>query len=187
MASALKQLISERPSLDDVQKAIDEIANDAPRSAAIVGATFLEDVTQLSLLTKMVADLSKDEIDRLFIGTAPLSSFSAKINMAHALGLVGSKAKHDLDTIREIRNAFAHAKVSVNFDTLAIANAISGLHFRKLIDDWDKLPNQKRFRGIVRLLMIYLISTWTKHTEDMTMIRSFDLPSLVEALTFEKR
>jgi hypothetical protein len=49
---------------------MEEIQNDHPRSAAIVGATYLEDVTHLGLLTKMV-DLSKDEESAFSLAQPP--------------------------------------------------------------------------------------------------------------------
>jgi hypothetical protein len=42
-------------------------------------------------------------------GDAPLATFSAKIRLAYALSIFGSSTRDDLDTIREIRNAFAHS------------------------------------------------------------------------------
>jgi DNA-binding MltR family transcriptional regulator len=121
--------------------------------------------------------LSKEEGDRLFVGSAPLSSFSAKIQVAYAIGLIGPKATHDLDRIREIRNAFAHAKVSITFDTDAVANTINGLHFRKLSADWNDLSTQMKFATVVRFMLVYLIALWTEQqTPEMREIRQFDIP-----------
>jgi hypothetical protein len=41
-------------------------------------------------------------------GNAPLGTFSARIKMAHSLGLVTKRQYADLDRLRRIRNAFAH-------------------------------------------------------------------------------
>lgn len=45
---------------------------------------------------------------RLFRHNGPLSTFSARLDMAFALYLIGEKTRHDLDIIRDIRNDFAH-------------------------------------------------------------------------------
>ena len=185
MASALKQISSERPTLQDLERAMEEIQNDHPRSAAIVGATYLDDVTRLAILTKLV-DLSKDETDRLFVGFAPLSSFSAKIQMAYAMGLIGKKTRHDLKTIRDIRNVFAHASVSVTFETEAVANAINGLHFGKLSEAWNELSAQRKFAAVVNAIMIYMIALWSRvKPTEMTIIRSFDIPAEIGPIKFE--
>jgi hypothetical protein len=173
---SLKELSTKRPTLDDVTRAMDGLKTADPRVAAIVGSTYLEDVTHLSIVTKTV-ELKKEDEDRLYVGAAPLSSFSAKILVAYALGLIGPKARHDLDKIREIRNVFAHAKIDVSFDTPAVVNAINGMHFKALALDWSSLKTQEKFSLIVRLLQIYLISTWGPATPDTTEIRNFDPPA----------
>ena len=175
MSSTLKELTVQRPTTEDLIKAIDSIKTAEPRIAAILGATFLEDVTHLAILTKTV-DLSKSDDDRLFVGSAPLSSFSAKITVAFALGLIGPMARHDLDRIREIRNAFAHAKIDISFDTPAIVNIVEGLHFRALASEWGTLNTQQKFSIVVRLLQIYLIGTWSPSGAEMKVIRDFDPP-----------
>jgi hypothetical protein len=185
MPSTLRKLSAEAPSATDLTEAMEQVSSDHPRSAAILGATFLEDVVRLSIITKMV-DLSKDEQDRLFVGTGPLSSFSAKTQLSYALGLIGKKARHDIDTIREIRNVFAHAKINISFQTEAVANAINGLHFRALLSDWDTLTIQRRFGSVVRLLMIYIIWLWaTPRSTDMQTIRDFDPPPEATPISFE--
>ncbi len=156
MALKLKQLSTQRPDLADLSRAMSEMERDHPRSAAVVGAAFLEDTLTLAITTKII-DLSKDDSDRLFIGSGPFSSFSVKTLICFALGLIGPKARHDLDTIREIRNAFAHAKISIDFDSEPVANAIEGLHFKSLIASWEQMSNQRRFATAVNVLMIYVI------------------------------
>jgi DNA-binding MltR family transcriptional regulator len=48
-------------------------------------------------------------VDKLFDGyTSPLGTFSARINMAHALGCIAEDEWKALDKIRELRNAAAH-------------------------------------------------------------------------------
>ncbi|MGM4967818.1 MltR family transcriptional regulator [Tardiphaga sp. 1201_B9_N1_1] len=60
-------------------------------------------------------------VSGLFEGEAPLSSFSAKIKIGYALGLYGKIVRDDLDTIRTVRNAFAHSTVHLDFKTPAVS------------------------------------------------------------------
>jgi hypothetical protein len=46
--------------------------------------------------------------DPLFDGATPLSTLSAKIHLAHRLGIIGSDFARALHICRKIRNAFAH-------------------------------------------------------------------------------
>jgi DNA-binding MltR family transcriptional regulator len=53
--------------------------------------------------------VQNNELDDLFDGpTAPLGSYSGKIRVAHALGIVGPRSFKDLKLIGQIRNRFAH-------------------------------------------------------------------------------
>lgn len=175
MTSALKKLHAERPSLEDLTNAMNSIATADPRVAAILASTYLEDVTEIAVGTKFI-ELSNDDVAGLFQGSSPLSSFSAKVKLAYALGLIGPKARHDLDRVREIRNVFAHAKISYSFDTDAVANTINGLHFKALVTDWNKSSNQMKFSLVVRVLQIYLIGCWVADTTAIRAIREFDPP-----------
>jgi DNA-binding MltR family transcriptional regulator len=105
-----------------------------------------------------MVSLSIEERDRLFTGTGPLSSFSTKIQLAYAMGIIGKKVRHDLDTIREMRNAMAHASKQINFETKEIVTLCRGLHVLRTIDKREDLTRaQDIFAESVRLLMIYLI------------------------------
>jgi hypothetical protein len=57
-----------------------------------------------SWTTKLVA--------KLFEGFGPLSTFSAKIEFAFALGLLPRHVHTDLRTIKKVRNLFAHARMN---------------------------------------------------------------------------
>jgi DNA-binding MltR family transcriptional regulator len=51
----------------------------------------------------------------------PLGTFSSRIKIAYALGIIGGKSRHDLDIVGNIRNAFAHGMRDLAFDTKEIA------------------------------------------------------------------
>jgi len=50
--------------------------------------------------------------DDLFKERGPLATFAARIDAAHAFGLITDSERRDLDLIRQIRNAFAHVSLS---------------------------------------------------------------------------
>jgi hypothetical protein len=62
-------------------------------------------------------DVDKETEKRLFRGTnAPLGSFSAKIDIAHALDITSDRVHRELHRIRDVRNAFAHTKAFLHFE-----------------------------------------------------------------------
>jgi len=58
----------------------------------------------------------RERVDGLFGGDAPLATFSSKIKLAFALGLITRKTRRQLDVIRQLRNDFAHARGALDFD-----------------------------------------------------------------------
>ena len=85
---------------------VNELNDQSDRGVAIVGAAWLEEA-----ITEALHELlEKDERSwqRLFGPSGPLSTFSAKIDLARLLGCMTDTIKSDLHIIREIRNEFAH-------------------------------------------------------------------------------
>jgi len=85
-----------------------------------------------------------DSTDKLLAGfNAPLGTFSARIRMAHALGLLTCHQADDLDRLRKIRNEFAHNWEPVSFADQKIAFHIRALNFHSLDDKFPETPFEK--------------------------------------------
>jgi len=69
------------------------------------------------LIALRMPNLSNTLKEQLFTGYGPLSSFSARIDIAFALDLIPANLRRDLHAIRHIRNHFAHATERVHFDS----------------------------------------------------------------------
>lgn len=100
----------------------------------IVTAALIESALEETILTRMVP-LTEDERNDLFTGYAPLTSLSTKIRFAYAFGLIGRKTRTDLNKIREIRNAFSHAKHKISFQTKEVADLCISLEFSKRVPE----------------------------------------------------
>lgn len=88
-----------------------ELLSQSDRGAAVLGGAYIDADLGEALKSKLRdLNLSNKETlhKRLFRHNGPLSTFSARIDMAFALYLIGEKTRHDLDIIRGIRNDFAH-------------------------------------------------------------------------------
>ena len=94
-------------AIDRSAAMVAEIEGQTDRGAAIVGVTWIEE----ALLASIEAFLEKSPKawDRLFRKSGPLSSLSAKIDLARLLAMTSDAIHSDLHTLREIRNAFAHS------------------------------------------------------------------------------
>ncbi len=102
---------------------------ESDRGAVLISATRLEEKLELlhrTHITHQVAD-PKKVLEELFRPYAPLSSFSAKIQLAYAYGLIDAEDYADLNIIRKIRNDAAHTSVEFSFEPPEIAQKITHL------------------------------------------------------------
>jgi DNA-binding MltR family transcriptional regulator len=96
------------------------------RTAAILGATIIENALRLALL----ACFRPEEKDHkgLFEGaTGPLATFSSRIEIAYALRIFGPKTLSDLQCIKVIRNSFAHSLMTMDFTLVEIITVCDAL------------------------------------------------------------
>jgi hypothetical protein len=100
--------------------ALHSYAEQADTSYIIVAATALERLLEQALLSKM-RELSDSRYKDLFTGHGPLATFSAKIEICYALGIIAGELVADFHAIRAIRNAFAHADGVLNFSSRQLA------------------------------------------------------------------
>lgn len=77
------------------------------RSAVILGAARVD--VALEGLLKRVMIYHPGGQDNLFGADRPLGSLSAKIALAHRLGLIEPETEHGLQMLRKMRNDFAHS------------------------------------------------------------------------------
>lgn len=104
--------------LSKVNACDNELTGQSDRAAAIVGASLLE--TQLEeLLSRAMLDGKTTK--NLLEGHAPLSTFSAKIDIILCLGLLPSDVCTDLHLVRKIRNEFAHSHGELSFESSKLA------------------------------------------------------------------
>jgi DNA-binding MltR family transcriptional regulator len=102
-------------------------------------------------------DIKKD-IDPLFQGYAPLATFSAKIQLTFALGLLPRKTRDKIEVIRRLRNDFAHQWGPIDFTDERCAGRL------KLVIDQKSLhkANEEQFAALantpVTLRLAFVLS-----------------------------
>jgi DNA-binding MltR family transcriptional regulator len=131
--------------------AIKEIEESSDRAAAIVASALVED----HLMTVLKDRFHHDEriMRELFQGSGPLAPFSTKIKLAFLTGLLSARACKDLQTIRKIRNEFAHKLSNLTFET----QNVKALAMSLTIPDWYNVtfminagdPNQPVERSLI--------------------------------------
>jgi DNA-binding MltR family transcriptional regulator len=97
-------------------KMLHDFSQRADTSYVIVVGTTLEQLLELALLANM-RELSNRLAERLFSGYGPLSTFSAKIDIAYAFQIIPDDMLGDFRTIKDIRNEFAHTDKLIHFNS----------------------------------------------------------------------
>jgi hypothetical protein len=97
------------------------------RGACLLIVAQLENELEAAIVSTM-PKMAPDVRSEMFEQDGPMATFARKISMAAALGIVGPKTRSNLKIIRHIRNAFAHAKIPIDFDTDEVTKACEELH-----------------------------------------------------------
>jgi hypothetical protein len=125
---SLHDLSKDSFPLDEVETLLSSLVNMEARAAALIAASILDNFLE-SAISVCFVKLSKAKFNYLFREKqAPFSSFSNKISAAYALGAYDDATRSHLDSIRSIRNAFAHTMHPIDFDHHVIATACNNLN-----------------------------------------------------------
>ncbi len=141
-----------------------EFGKETDRAAVILSAAMLEQSLETLLRAYLVPVSGSD--DSLFDGAyAPVSSFSAKIDLAYRVGVISTTFCRDLHLIRRIRNEFAHNIEQCSFANAAVKSRMVELKRSSAVlghIEWDvtRFPPEARgeFAAIVSWMLWYLAS-----------------------------
>jgi hypothetical protein len=120
---ALRRLTTYQKMSEEHHKAFEKQvrAETNDRGACILISANLENALDAAL-----QQFLSPPYDDMFEADGPLATFARKISIAHAFRIIGPVTKENLRLIRHVRNAFAHAKIPIEFKTPEV---------RALIDD----------------------------------------------------
>jgi hypothetical protein len=128
----LRALSRREATVDDMAEFIRQVhleSND--RGAALLEATNADiALTQAIYKLLSVSDDLRDSLDK---SGGPLETFSQRIVMGRVLRLYGDDTEYNLNLLRLIRNAFAHAHVPITFQSKEIAAAVDLFRFVPLL------------------------------------------------------
>jgi hypothetical protein len=110
---SLHDLTRERFRQEDITQLQAELSTGTDRSRAIVACALLDTALANALRVRFVVDSDTDAM--LYGQTAFLGSFSARIRLGHALAIYGTKTFRLLNSVRNVRNAFAHSVRPISF------------------------------------------------------------------------
>lgn len=161
--SELKAIIN-LPSDESHQEDFEAILNSEidDRGFCILLATTLENLLD-DALTYKLPTMTNDLGQQMFGNEGPASTFSRKITLARALGILGQTTWRNFTYIRHIRNAFAHAKRPIKFQTPEVEaltwllTAIHPFEPEKLLERSETA--REHFQSVVASMTV-LLSTY---------------------------
>ncbi|MGM9480236.1 MltR family transcriptional regulator [Roseateles sp. NT4] len=107
------------PQLAEIERAVGNLARLSHAASAMVVAAALDRILEEALFTKMAVQ-NREMRDKLFSDHGVLRDFSAKIDVAFAFGVLDRQHYKLITAIRRCRNAFAHSKAILNFESAEI-------------------------------------------------------------------
>lgn len=151
--SILKRLSREEPSITDLFDILTGEHDD--RTAAIMGAARVEHALEKRIIS-FLRPLNNDRRKRMFEGEGLLSSFSAKIQLGFALSIFDQAFANELNRVKEIRNAFAHARKPITFKRKAVSDVCKSLRLPTIYprDDGGPRTARSKFDLTVSMLVV---------------------------------
>ena len=122
-------MINSRVSGDRFDQLFSELKHESDRGCILVGTSAVDDALKIALKRRLSTDehIRNKAVEPMFESMGPLSTFSARIKLAYAVGLIPRWIFEDLEKIRKIRNRAAHEHTAHSFDTPHVANLSEAL------------------------------------------------------------
>ncbi len=149
--------------MDQLAEFLEEFQQETDRAAAVLAGAYLDSRLEALLRAKFVA--VPKFVEELLTGQGGLSSFSARISVAYAVGLISLRAADDLHSVRRIRNDFAHQLHGLSFKTQRISSRVAKFNVLQALRDkrGEAIPlptdPRKRFNLAVALLLLNAIES----------------------------
>jgi len=151
-----------RSRSDTLFTIVDELEKESDRGCALVAAAYLENEIS-ELLQSFLVNQRKTSTKELFDFNGPLGTFSSKIKIGFALGLISKETQTSLDVIRRIRNDFAHLQAPLNFEVKEIQQKIDNILPSYEI---SKMSTREKFikkvQALVAIIHLSLANTFNR-------------------------
>lgn len=109
---------------------LEQFRSESDRGAAVLAGSWVENIIGIYLEHKMVDQSASHE---LFSSNGPLATFSQRISIGSAFGLISKNTADTLNYIRKIRNHFAHYPLEASFDERPVSEWAQ--HLMKLLEE----------------------------------------------------
>lgn len=108
--------------MDQLLAFLSELNRESERGLALGGAAFID-----QKLAETLGAFFCRNVEMLEGAHQPLGSFSARISLCGALGLIDNFEEHECNIIRKVRNVFAHSIAGTRFHHPKVSSLCSSL------------------------------------------------------------
>lgn len=186
----LRDLSRALPNLEQARAVGKSLTKDSSSIAtAILGTTVIERELE-PMLRRRLKHQDQENWNKLTDDTGPLSTFDRKISMGYSLGLFDQVLRDNMHIVRRVRNAFAHAKVLMEFDQESIVKELDRIQLpskkhSKLYKDLNfckKVPDPKlKFVGLCFVVANELLRKMNRSSAATARSRRRKLAQLQQA------
>jgi hypothetical protein len=142
---SLQDIPRQLPSDHDLKHYFEHIQKESDRGAATMAAALLERALE-DAIRKRLHDPGDGTADTWFEGiNAPFRTFSAKISLGRALAIYPAEIEGHLIVIKNIRNAFAHGMIPIDFSHPALRRECLKLRARQIPEKEWIVPMKDTF------------------------------------------
>lgn len=187
--NALQKQAATRPGIADLWHTIlhfearSPSAEDGDRATALVLGSILEQGIEIAVLSHTVLTNENEQKELFGPPDGAAMNFYTKIQLAYALGVFGTNSKDDLNVIRHVRNAFAHARIKLSFESPEVFDLCDCLKWKDFLIWGGRMgPKPQTGRDIFVQAIKYYYSFFVSNEEDGKPIsyRTYAMPELYD-------
>lgn len=112
------------PHLTEFAAFLPELNKETDRGMVLIATSFIDELTRRTLRAFFIESEINSSLIEGF--NAPLGSFATRSAAAYALGLISERELKEIDSLRKVRNQFAH-HVHVSFEDQRIQDLCKNL------------------------------------------------------------
>lgn len=173
---ALRKLSKKFPPPPEIERIFSDLGEQPDMVVAIAGAALVEGILEKFLVNSLPVS-NKQLVGELFAIKGPLGDFYSKILVARAFGRITSPMVRELNSIRAIRNVFAHSKVPISFETSEITKVVDESGLKTAIKNVEireahkmNLNNKEWYALMCQILYIMLMGPEDEYKKELKLI-----------------
>ena len=131
--------------LSDAIPVFKKLVKETDTGIAIISAAYIDECLK-ALLGLHVDTSSRQIFNKIFDFSGPLGTFSSRIDLAFGFNFISKQTHQRINSIKNIRNEFAHNPFGVSFNTTEIKDKILSidLDHKRFIDEIRKGEDIRR-------------------------------------------